>query len=105
MKRIEKKFDILFWFLVDILPIVLYFVLNFRSASPVDFSQFISNFRFDFVADIFNQIFTNDLVFPVVLVDFLSYFVSVGIIHIFVDFVLFIPRFAHNVFEKFTFGD
>ena len=104
MKRIEKKFDYLFWFLIDILPIIIYFILCFRASNAIDFGTFITGFRFDFVADIFNEIFTENLTFPVVLVDYLSYFCSVGIIHIFVDFVLFIPRFAHNALSK-LYGD
>ena len=102
--RFYKKIDCVFWFIVAVLPILVFVVSFFRSPETANFVTFISAYRFDFVANIFNQIFTDNLVFPSVLVDFLSYFVSVDIIHVFIDFIVFIPRFAHKLTNKF-YGD
>lgn len=98
MTKFEKKLDALFWFLVGVLPLVIFFVINYRNSSA-DFSAFISAYRYDYVADICTQIFTDTLSFPVVVTDFLSYFVSVEISHIFIDVIVFIPRFARTFLE------
>lgn len=99
--KFKKKIDILFWFIIAILPILIYFFVNFHATSAESFSVFISSWRFDFIADIFNDIFVDTFIFPVVLVDVLSYFISVEIIHVFVDCVAFLPRFAHQFLEGY----
>lgn len=98
MTKLEKKLDAIFWFLVAVLPLFLFFVLNYRNPSA-DFSSFIASYRYSYVADICTQIFTDTLSLPVVVTDFLSYFVSVEISHIFIDVIVFIPRFARTFLE------
>lgn len=104
MNRFGKKIDYIFWFIISIIPLIVYFVSCWNNPNIIDFSTFIANYRFTFIADIFNQIFTDTLIFPTALVDFVSYFCSVEIIHLFVDFIVFIPRFAHNFTNK-LYGD
>ena len=96
MTRFQKKADVLLWFIISILPFILYFIVSFRQSTVVDFTTFMSNFRFDFIYDMFNQIFVDDLIFSDVLVAVISYLTSVEIIHIFYDFAVFLPRFCHN---------
>lgn len=104
MNRFGKKIDYIFWFVVSIIPIIIYVVLCWNNPNNIEFANVIASYRFDFVADIFNEIFKDNFIFPTVLVDFISYFCSVEIIHIFVDFIVFIPRFAHNFTNK-LYGD
>lgn len=104
MSRFGKKIDYIFWFIISITPLIVYFVSSWNNPNTIDFSSFIANYRFTFIANIFNSIFTDTFIFPTALVDFISYFCSVEIIHVFVDFVVFIPRFAHNLTDKFYGG-
>ena len=104
MTRFGKKIDYIFWFIISIIPLIVYFVSCWNNPNTIDFSTFIANYRFTFIADIFNQIFTDTFIFPTALVDFISYFCSVEIIHVFVDCIVFIPRFAHNFTNK-LYGD
>lgn len=103
MLKIEKKLDAVFWFLVAVLPLIIFAVIYFRSGNA-DFTTFITPYRFEFVSNIFDTVFKDSIAVPVVIVDYLSYFVSVEIAHLFVDVVVFIPRFARvgmeNVYEK-----
>ena len=101
MNRFGKKIDYIFWFIISIIPLIIYVSLCWNNPNAIDFSTFISNYRFAFIADIFNEIFKDTFIFPTVLVDFISYFCSVEIIHVFVDFIVFIPRFAHNFLGGF----
>lgn len=105
MTKFQKKLDYLFWFLVATWPLIAYVVLNWNAPNSVEMSAIIEPFRFDYIADLFNQIFTQEITFPAFLVDFLSYFVSVEIIHVFIDFCVFIPRFAHNVTSRLYHND
>jgi ABC-type spermidine/putrescine transport system permease subunit II len=101
MKRFSKKLDSFFWFLILILPIVIYITISFNVGNSTDFSTFISSWTFPFISDIFNDIFTGDLLFNPILVDYISYCVSVEIIHVFFDVVVFIPRLAHKLSGRF----
>lgn len=102
MKRFEKKLDHLFWFVVSVLPLLIFLFTTWNNPTSANFADFIAEFRFDFVADIFTQIFTDVLVFPAALIDFLSYFIAVCYIHIIVDVVVLIPRLFHKLEEVIT---
>lgn len=105
MKKFHQKLDLFFWFLVAILPLIIFIVSTWNNPEALSFSEIIIPYRFNFIADIFNQIFTENLSFPVTLVDYLSYFVSVEIIHVFIDFVVFLPRLAHNLIGRLSAND
>ncbi len=97
MTRFEKKVDNIIWSIILLLPIFVFFVVGFHSSTPVVFADVISSFKFDYVYNILNNVFIGDYSLPAPLCSYLSYFCAVEIIHIFVDFVCFIPRFAHNL--------
>lgn len=101
MTKFEKKLDALFWFILSIIPIIAYFCTSFHNPTVVEFNSFIQQFNYPFISDIFNQIFTGTLLLPSFLVNYLSYFCAVAVIHVFVDVVIFIPRFAHCLSERF----
>lgn len=106
MTRFDKKIDSLFWFIIAILPIITYFLFNLNpNANSIDFINFLDSFSFGFVEDILNNIFIDSYSLPGILTKCLSWFVSVEIIHVFVDFIVFIPRFAHRVLGRFYNND
>lgn len=97
--RFEKKADVIFWLLVTFLPIILYIVNAFSGISN-DFFAFVGeNFTFDFVANVFNDLFMTAFNSTSPVVNLLSYFVSVEILHILYDVIVFLPRFARKAFE------
>lgn len=101
--KFEKKLDSLFWWLIALLPILVYFISVFHVGAELSqFNSYVDLFTFDYVADIFNRIFTENLAFPSILVNYLSYFISVEIIHIFVDVVVFLPRWFHGLLERWN---
>lgn len=109
MRSFSKKLDLLFWWLIWLLPLLTAFIcLAFGSDSVItDFTGIINTFRFGFIGDLFGSL--EDLVnfeFPAVLVSYISYLVSVEILHVLVDVLLFLPRFAHDIIDRdnYNFG-
>ena len=111
--------DHVFWLLVALLPLVLYVVQFFAyelttvtTFTPFDtfmttFGVSTSSVVYTSLADLFGAngtlpLFSGSSSAPIL---FLSYFVAVEIIHLAVDFLLFIPRLCHKYMEKFTQGD
>ena len=111
--------DHVFWLLVALLPLVLYVVQFFAyelttvttftpfdtfmttfgvSTSSVIYTSLVGLFGAEGTLPLFNGINSAPILF-------LSYFVAVEIIHLAVDFLLFIPRLCHKYMEKFTQGD
>lgn len=111
-RTINCFFDTLFWFIVSVLPLVAFVILLFfNGASGVDLSTVINNIGFglndsNVVYVAINGICGVDGVLPLFassdIILYLSYFVIVSILHVFVDVLLFIPRFAHKLMEGFT---
>ena len=100
--KFEKKLDILFWWLIWLLPLVGAVVsLMFGSDNTfADFSTFIEGFRFGYIKDLlvdFFDIFS--LTFPGVLLDYASYLICAEFVHILVDVIIFIPRFVHSMVQ------
>lgn len=116
-RTIANLVDSAFWFLVSILPLALYLItcLSYKLQSATDsltaFLPFMkslglvdSGLIYSSLADIFGS----SGILPLFSADnnaillFLSYFVSVQIVHLAVDFLLFIPRLAHKYMNTFT---
>lgn len=111
--------DHVFWLLVALLPLVLYVVqffayelTNVTTFTPFD--SFMSSLGVSSTSVIFtslNDLFGAEGTLPLFSgtssapILFLSYFVAVEIIHLAVDFLLFIPRLCHKYMEKFTQGE
>lgn len=111
--------DHVFWLLVALLPLVLYVVQFFAYelttvTTFTPFDSFMSTFGVSTDSVIYTSLvglfgvggtlplFTGSTSAPIM---FLSYFVAVEIIHLAVDFLLFIPRLCHKYMEKFTQGE
>lgn len=98
--RFERKLDAFFWFVVSMLPIILY-IVNLYNGGSNDFFAFINdNFTFSFVKTVFDDVF--DVAFSSVspVTGLLSYFVSVEILHIMFDVLVFLPRFAKKMIGR-----
>lgn len=99
--RFSRKCDKIFWLLVSLLPLIIYFIAFFnRTDAAADFTQFMSAYRFDFIADIFESVFTTAGFGQLYCIDYLSYVVGVEIIHCLFDVIVFIPRLAHKWIGK-----
>lgn len=115
--RFSKRLDSLFWWIVKIVPLVMflfYIYGYYRSgntdASSNEFFSLIQNYcMISFDSVVFNTFFTifgPDGAFPLFmsvrnpLLVYLSYIVIIDILHIMVDVLVFIPRLAHKWIGK-----
>ena len=116
-RTISNIVDSAFWFLVSILPLVLYLITCFSyklqssTESLTAFLPFMKNLGLMDSGVIYNSLsdlFGSSGILPLfsannnAILLFLSYFVSVQIVHLAVDFLLFIPRLAHKYMNTFT---
>ena len=116
-RTIANLVDSAFWFLVSILPLALYLItcLSYKLQSSTDtltaFLPFMKNLGLMDSGIIYNSlsdIFGSGGILPLfsaennAILVFLSYFVSVEIVHLAVDFLLFIPRIGHKYMNTFT---
>ena len=116
-RTIANLVDSFFWLLVAILPIVLYLItcLSYKLQSSTDtltaFLPFMKNLGLMDNGLIYNSLsdlFGSGGILPLfsaennAILVFLSYFVSVEIVHLAVDFLLFIPRIGHKYMNTFT---
>lgn len=98
MKNLKEKIDQFLWAFMWLLPFLAYFVAWFRIGSAPDLLTYInSTYSFAFVEDIFNNVWQTAFNSTCPLAGYISYLVSVEIVHVLFDIVVFIPRFAHNV--------
>ena len=69
-----------------------------------EFVTFVQGFSFTFILDMIHSMESAvNFSFPSVLTAYASFIVSVEIIHVFVDVMVFIPRFAHKVVDLDTY--
>lgn len=113
-KTIVNIADNFMWYVIYLLPLIALLILLAKNGAT-DFS--IANAFSSLGLDIFvdNPILTNlssifgeNGILPFFvssdILIYMTYFISVFIIHLFVDFLLFIPRLAHKWMNKFTQG-
>lgn len=113
-KNIEKIADTIFWYAVYGLPIFAYIIyVSNPSTTDYAFATFLSTFGASItqnnvvyvaLADVFGAngvmpVFANETILQV-----LAYFANCVIVHLLVDFVLFIPRIAHKWLQETTTG-
>lgn len=116
-RTIANLVDSFFWLLVAILPIVLYLITCFSykltnaTESVVAFLPFMKSIGLvdsGLIYKSLSDLFGSSGILPLfsaennAILVFLSYFVSVEIVHLAVDFLLFIPRLAHKYMNTFT---
>lgn len=115
MKRFAKKVDKVFWLIVSLFPLILV-CFNLISLIGTDFGAYvtsidsfikeeffvifsttINNFTCSPIADYIYELQTvANITIPDFLVDYLSYCAMVELIHVFFDFIVFIPRLCHK---------
>lgn len=98
--RFARKCDKVFWFIIFLLPLFTYFVVAYRQTGAPDFLTYCEAYRFDFVANIFESVFTKANFGSLPIVNYLSYCVGVEIAHCLFDVFVFIPRLAHKWIGK-----
>lgn len=102
--------DTAFWYIMYSLPFLAYILQVGKADGIISLTEFLSTFNgginavgnliFSTMADIFGSngilpLFNNTAVF-----EFVAWFGSVFLLHLAIDFVLWIPRFAHKVLKK-----
>lgn len=107
--------DNIFWYIIYLLPVIafLFYVISRRGTDLQSFSEFLQQFNIPLVGDVvqesLNGIFSADGVLPlggaVTMLPVFSWYITAMIVHLSVDFLLFIPRLAHKWMEKFCNGD
>lgn len=109
-KTINSLFDNVFWYLVYMLPIILLVVFAIKNGTFVSFSEVMSSCHLDILTtnDLYvtlNSIFGSTGVVPLFsspdVLMFMSYFIGCYLVHLCVDFLLFIPRIANSWLNKF----
>lgn len=109
MRKIRCFWDNLFWYILYMLPIIL-LLINWCCGATSSFSSVFTNLGLSIVND--NIILTalidlfgsSSQIFPLFtsneILIYLTYFIGLMIVHIFVDVLLFIPRWCHSMFDK-----
>lgn len=101
-KRLSDRLDIYFWWFIWLLPLIGAVIVFFMGDvnSFADFAEFISHFDFDFIYDVLTDLESlTSLEYPAILKSYASYVVSVEIMHVFVDVMVFVPRFCHHLVQ------
>lgn len=101
--RTERKVKSIFWGLLYSLPLVLLILSTFRTGNTENSLAIVQSFSFEFIDNIILSLSNSIdmLEFNPYLVACVSYFVSVEIIQIFYEFMVFIPKLARKWLEGF----
>lgn len=109
-KTIQNLSDNIMWYLIYLLPI-LGFLILLATKDVVTFAQVFDSLGLQIVTDnvivdTLTQIFGVGGVLPLFaspgMIYYFTYFIATMIIHLAVDFLLFIPRLAHKWLGKVT---
>lgn len=109
-----------FWYVLYFLPVIAYLLFLFihpgsiSTVSPIPFEQFISDIGFTVLTDnivitSLKQIFGVGGIIPFIesnsIYIILSWYVGVFFMHLFIDVLLFIPKWAHCQMQKYEKGE
>lgn len=113
-RNFDNCIDKIFWYIIYALPF-LWYGISFLSKTytPVSMSDFFAFVGFDVTGSItfttLSDLFGASGVLPLfanpVVIQLFSWFINCFIIHLAVDFLLFIPRIAHRFMAKVTIED
>ena len=104
-KTLNELFDNLFWYGVYLLPILCMLFVTFNTGTFTSLSSALTGCGLGILTnnpifDTITQIFGSSGILPFFqnadILIYVSYFVSVFILHLLVDFILFIPRLCHK---------
>lgn len=109
MRKTKRFYDYLFWYVLYGLPIIL-LIINWCCGQVNSLDTIFNNAGLSIIFDniIFDTLVTlfgvDSTIMPVFanndILQFLTYFIMLVIIHISVDVLLFIPRFCHKILDK-----
>ena len=103
----RNKIDALLWAFVWLIPFFAYGVAWFMVDTQVapDILTYIDGaFSWSFIQDILDTVWQAAFGAVCPLSGFISYLVAVEVVHCMFDAMVFIPRFAHDLIERFTPG-
>lgn len=123
-KKMFKKLNTLFWFIFYVLPLLVLLIVligNFLiyqqtgqvidnsilNSSINEVNNIFNGFSWDFIKDVLVNLFnsleftTSDIIGSFVIM-FFTWFIQSSFIHILIDFILWIPRFLHNLSERWS---
>lgn len=115
-RTVTHFFDTLMWYLLYLLPIIV-FLVALTSMTLPDLCAYVSGSPISAISETFvfkelASLFGSDGILPmftgsanVFMLYYATYFVYVMLLHLFVDFLVFIPRLAHKWLSKFAGGD
>ena len=119
-RTISFTADTVFWYVLYFLPVIGYLLFMFIHPSgtnavlPISFADYCATAGFGVVAEntlytALYEIFGTGGIMPMfsspTVFICMSWYVSMFMIHIFVDFVLLLPRLLHKMYDKVTKGD
>ena len=112
-RTVNHLAETVFWNIIYFVPVIAYFILLWTTGASsfgAIFETIGLNIAENSIAyTSLSQIFGVDGILPLFtngdLLIFFSYYINVFIAHIFVDFILFIPRLAKKWMNKFTQGE
>lgn len=104
-KTLNELFDNSLWYLIYLMPLFIMLIMTFKTGAFVTLSSALNGCGLGVLTSnpiltAMSSIFGADGVLPLFLntdiLVYMSYFISSFVIHILVDFVLFIPRLCHK---------
>lgn len=114
-RTINHLTDSVMWYFIYLLPLILCVVMSFNSPSSFDLTAMLCGGSFGVLASesnvifkAFEALFGASGVLPlfasgdVGIMLYMAYFCSVMLLHLAVDFIVFIPRLAHKYMNVFT---
>lgn len=103
MAKLKIKIDHFLWAAMWLLPLFAFFVSWYRVGSAPQLLSFVDQqFAFPFIKDLLNGVWQLAFESDLQLAGYISYLVSVEIVHCFFDVIVFIPRIAHSFIDKFV---
>lgn len=119
-RTVNHLADTIFWYLLYFLPVLAYLLFMLIEPGSVgtlvlqNFEDFVNALGFGFVADnliidTLSSIFGVGGIMPIFSTNapfiIFTWFIGVYLLHLIVDFILFIPRIAHKWLKHFTQGE
>lgn len=112
-RTINHLSDTVLWYFVYLFPLLVILVMSIGSHSMINLNDFFTGngyniFSNGIIYDALASLFGSDGILPLFaeggagLLYYAAWFISCMLIHLAVDFILFIPRLAHKFMDKFT---
>ena len=102
--RFSSCLNVLFWFIIMILPILAWLFNAIGGITQTEsFIEYINGFgSWTFIKNLIDNVFSTLFDGNLALSGYISYVVSVEIIHVIFDVIVFVPRLCHKWVEVFV---